>query len=225
MESIPSRTRIERPKGLKTFVGSRKAQRVKAGTTSVLVMSLVLLTGCTSSASSPDLSGKMTSSALAPAVQKRMVIETGKMVGKPGWPKVSPANISFPKGSTVVLTIINYDDGTAPLPPSSPYGDVWGSDPTYGLISGGTETVDGKVVTQIPNDKISHTFTIPGLLVNIPIPAVPPNKKTTTVVFKFQVNKSGTFLWLCVAPCGSGSTGMGGAMGKDQWMRGFVTVT
>ena len=136
-----------------------------------------------------------------------------------------PSDLTFPAGSEVVLTIVSYGDGTAPLPPSSPYGHVWGIDPTYGVVSGGTETVDGRPITQVSNSEISHTLTIPKLLINIPIPAVPSGAKTVTVQFKFQINKAGKYSWLCVAPCGSGPTGMAGAMETDGWMRGVINVT
>ncbi len=187
-------------------------------------MAALLLTGCTSSAPSA-LVAKNTSSNNPAVVHEQIVIQTGKMDGKPGWPRFVPSNITFPDGSKVVLTIVNYDDGTAPLPATAPYGNVWGSDPTFGVVTGGSETVDGKVTTKIANNLVSHTFTVPALLVNIPIPAVPSGQQTTTVVFTFQVNKTGKFLWLCEAPCGSGPMGMSGAMETDGWMRGFVNVT
>lgn len=192
---------------------------------SAVAVSAVVLAGCASSASGAQAASSRHSAAARPVVQEKMVIETGKMDGKPGWPKFSPSNLTFPAGADVALTIVSYDDGTAPLPPGSPYGHVWGSDPTYGVVSGGTETVDGKAVTKIANDQISHTFTVPKLLLNIPIPAVQPGHKTVTVTFRFRVDKAGTYSWLCVAPCGSGSMGMGGAMEGDGWMRGVVNVT
>lgn len=211
-------------RSLMSVVEIRNRRMVKDGAAGTVAAVALLLSGCTSSAS-PAPVAKDASSNNPVVVHENMVIQTGKMDGRPGWPRFVPSNLSFPAGSKVVLTIVNYDDGTAPLSASSPYGHVWGSDPTFGVVSGGTETVDGKPVTEIPNNEISHTLTIPGLLVNVPIPAVQSGKKTTTIVYTFQVNKTGKFTWQCEAPCGSGSTGMGGAMEANGWMTGFVNVT
>ncbi len=158
-------------------------------------------------------------------VHRTLTIETGKMDGKPGWPRYTPDGFSAPAGATVVLTVVNHDDGTAPLPPASPWGQVWGADPTFGVATGGTELVDGKAVRSIPNDQVSHTFTIPGLLVNVPIPAAPSSSRPVTVTFTFRVTRKGTFRWLCAAPCGSGASGMAGAMNTNGWMEGHVTFT
>ena len=163
--------------------------------------------------------------ASGPVVHRQLVIETGKTDGRPGWPRFVPDGFTAPVGTTIVLTIVNHDDGTAPLPPDSPWGQVWGSDPTYGAASGGTEQVDGKTVTSIPNQDVSHTFEIPGLLLNVPIPAAPSSTQPATVVFTFEVLKAGTYQWICAAPCGGGAMGMGGAMTTDGWMRGHVTFS
>lgn len=209
-------------------IGGR--QMVKMGTAGTLVAATLLLTGCSSSTSTASSASapKASDAALSTqVVHEQMVIQTGKMDGKPGWPKFVPANLSIPAGKTIDLQIVNYDDGTAPLAPDSPYGHVWGSDPTFGVVSGGTETVDGKAVTSIANDKISHTLTIPGLLINIPIPAVPSGQKTVTVDYTFEVSKAGIgkYFWQCEAPCGSGATGNGGAMSMPGYMEGYITVT
>ncbi|MDA8261371.1 MAG: hypothetical protein M0Z47_00925 [Actinomycetota bacterium] len=181
------------------------------------------LSGCTSGTSSATSSTQKVSANTV--IHRKMVIETGKMDGKPGWPRFIPAGFSAPAGATIVLTIVNYDDGTAPLPPTSPWGQVWGSDATFGAVTGGTELVNGSKVTAISNQLVSHTFEIPALLVNIPIPAASSSSHPVTVTYTFRVNKTGTFLWICAAPCGSGSAGMGGAMGANGWMRGYVHIT
>lgn len=209
--------------GSMSVAGIGGRQIVNLGTAGAVAAAALLLTGCTSSASSAPAAKDVSS--VKPVVHEQMVIQTGKMDGKPGWPKFVPSNLSFPAGSTIDLQIVNYDDGTAPLPAASPYGHVWGSDPTFGVVTGGSETVNGKVVTEIANNQVSHTLTLPGLLINIPIPAVPSGQKTVTVDFTFQVNKAGKYFWQCEAPCGSGSTGNGGAMNSPGYMQGFFTVT
>jgi plastocyanin len=152
----------------------------------------------------------------APAQNVSLEIETGKMDGKPGYPKFVPADLTVHLGTPVALMITSYDDGTAPLPASLA---------TYETIQGGTETVDGTAVTSVPNANISHTFSVPNLGVNVLIPAVPPGAKTTTVTFTFTPTKTGTFTWHCFAPCGSGSDGMSGAMATMGWMEGNITVS
>jgi heme/copper-type cytochrome/quinol oxidase subunit 2 len=148
-----------------------------------------------------------------------MTILTGGMIKQKGWPKFSPSDITVPKGATVVLTITSYDDGTAPLP----------SGMTYNNVTGGTETVNGQAVTTVANANLAHTFTVPSLGLNAPIPAAPTAaaggpRQTTTVVFTFKATKSGTFTWQCMAPCGSGANGMGGAMVTNGYMKGTLTV-
>ena len=183
------------------------------------------LAACSSSSASGSGSSTAGLTASTVTVHRTMEIQTGKMDGRSGWPRYSPSGFTAPAGATVVLTIVSYDDGTAPLPPASPWGQVWGADATYGATTGGTELVDGSPVHSIPNDQVAHTFTIPGLLINVPIPAAQSSSHPVTVTFTFRVTKKGTFSWLCVAPCGSGETGMGGAMNTPGWMEGHVTFT
>jgi plastocyanin len=165
-----------------------------------------------STQASPTSSGAASS---APASNVSLIVQTGKMDGRPGWPRFVPANFSVTAGQKVVLTITSYDDGTAPLPAGMT---------TYDSVQGGTETVNGQPVSSIPNADVSHTFTVPALGVNVPIPAVASGQKTVTVVFTFTPTKSGTFTWECMAPCGTGADGMGGPMATPGWMRGTLTV-
>ena len=208
--------------------GRRRVHRTttrSAAAIGVAALACASLAACSSApapGAAPGGSGLVASSVV---VHRTLTIETGKMDGKPGWPRFTPGGFTAPAGATVVLTIVNHDDGTAPLPAASPYGQVWGSDPTFGAATGGTELVDGKPVHRIPNDQVSHTFTIPGLLINIPIPAATSESSPVTVTFTFRVTRRGTFNWLCAAPCGSGASGMGGAMNTDGWMEGHVHFT
>ncbi len=185
----------------------------------------VTLSACSSTGSSSSTSASSASLSATNVVNEKMLIETGKMDGKPGWPRFVPANFSVPAGATVDLTIVNYDDGTAPLPTSSPWSKVMGADPTFGIIGGGVETINSQSVTQVDAASVSHTFEIPGLLLNVPIPAVPSGQTSVSIDYKFRIDKPGRYLWICAAPCGSGTTGNGGAMGATGWMRGYITVT
>ncbi len=138
----------------------------------------------------------------------------GTFTGKDGWPAVSPHDFKVAAGATVVLTIMEYDDMATALPDGSPFLSV----------IGGTETVDGKPVTSIGQDKIAHTFTIPELGINIPLPTA-PDGGFTTVRFTFKAPTTpGTYAWLCETPCGGDPNGVGGAMQTDGWMRGHIVV-
>lgn len=138
----------------------------------------------------------------------------GTFTGKSGWPAMSPSDIHVPPGATVVLTIKEYDDMVTPLADVSPYLEVMG----------GTETVNGKPVTSVRNDEIAHTFTIPTLGINVPLPKAPMGG-FTTVRFTFRAPAAGTYQWLCVTPCGDGSYGIAGAMHTDGWMRGHLVAS
>ncbi|MDA8209212.1 MAG: hypothetical protein M0Z92_09470 [Actinomycetota bacterium] len=228
---------MDSPTGSSARTGSRAAPRDSSGRggghrgralaasagAGVAVAAALALGGCTSGQSAATSTAQKVSANTI--IHRKMVIETGHMDGKPGWPRFTPAGFTAPAGATIVLTIVNYDDGAAPLPPASPWGQVWGPDATFGEVTGGTELVNGTKVNEISNQLVSHTFEIPALLVNIPIPAASSSSHPVTVTYTFKVNKSGTFLWICAAPCGSGSAGMGGAMNTNGWMRGYVHIT
>jgi len=150
-------------------------------------------------------------------VYESMIIETGKMDGDPGWPRYTHSSIRVQVGDTVVLRITSYDDGTAPL-----MGAQVMFDSVQGTVAG-TELIDGQSVASVPNDNISHTFTVAGLGLNLPIPAAPTGGRVT-VVARFVATRSGDFTWQCYAPCGSGPNSMGGAMATKSWMEGTVSV-
>ena len=59
---------------------------------------------------------------------------------------------------------------------------------------------------------VGHTFTIPGLNINIPIPP------DTIVTFTCTFSTPGVYEYLCDAPCGAG-------MGLMGYMVGYLTVT
>ncbi len=117
-------------------------------------------------------------------------------------------------GQPVELRIVNTDDGSAPLAPGYRQFDA---------VQGGTETVEGKPVSYVPNSQIAHTFTVLGLNVNAAIPAAPEGA-TNTIVLRFTPTKAGTFPWQCFAPCGTWGNGFGAAMDNPGWMQGKVTV-
>lgn len=150
-------------------------------------------------------------------VTESMQIETGKMDGRPGWPRYTNRSWTVHEGETVTLRIRSFDDGTAPLTGSQVMFDS-----VQGTL-GGVETVDGKAVSSVPNSDVAHTFTVVGLGLNMPVPAAPTGG-SVTVVAHFVATRAGEFVWQCYAPCGSGSSSMGGAMSTMGWMEGTVRV-
>jgi hypothetical protein len=138
----------------------------------------------------------------------------GTFTSKEHWPAMAPSDVTFAKGDNVVLTIKEYDDAPTALPAGSPYNKV----------TGGTMTVNGVPTTTVSNADIAHTFTIPALGINAPLPKAPEGGYTT-IVFTFHIDKAGTYSWRCFTPCGADPKGMGGAMATDGWMRGNVIVT
>ena len=150
-------------------------------------------------------------------VVESMTIETGAMDGHPGWPRYTHTHWTVRAGETVVLRVTSYDDGAAPLT---------GAQTIYDRVQGtlgGTETVDGRQLSSVPNGDVAHTFTVVGLGLNLPIPAAPTGG-SVTVVARFVAGRAGTFVWQCYAPCGSGPNSMGGAMSTTGWMEGTVRV-
>jgi len=149
----------------------------------------------------------------------------GTFTGKDGWPAVAPANIHVRAGATVTITIREYDDMVTPLADNSPFLQVMG----------GTETVNGKRVTSVSNQMIAHTFTVPSLGINVPLPiagmggsmgSMDGPAGPTTVRFTFHAPATpGTYLWLCATPCGTGPYGISGAMRMNGWMRGHLIVS
>jgi hypothetical protein len=137
----------------------------------------------------------------------------GTYTSKEHWPAFAPSVLHVAKGDTVVLTIKEYDDAPTALPAGSP----------YHTVQGGTETVNGTGVTSVSNANIAHTFTIPALGINVPLPKAPQGG-VATVVFTFKATQAGDFAWQCMTPCGGGSNGMGGAMAKYDWMKGHLIV-
>ena len=141
----------------------------------------------------------------------------------------SSAKISLPANRLIELVIVNYDDGNATLE-GPQYADVQGtvngtmtyanndnvnsSQGANGIVIEGSQTV-----SSVPPSDIAHTFTIPSLGINIPVPV------SSTVTAFIKIDKAGTYTWFCESTCGSGTTGLEGAMATPGWMTGDVTVS
>jgi hypothetical protein len=141
----------------------------------------------------------------------------------------SSANISLPAHRLIKLVLINYDSGAANLTQAK-YSDVSGTVGNSILVinnslidsrqtSSGIDIRGAQNETSVPPSVIAHTFTIPSLGINIPVPT------QSTVVAYFEINTPGTYTWFCMTLCGSGPNGLGGAMSTPGWMTGTVVVS
>jgi len=141
----------------------------------------------------------------------------------------SSASISLPAHRLIRLVIVNYDDGNADLvsaADSNVTGTVNGTETfvsdanvnsTQG--SGGIVIRGGQTVSEVNSSMIAHTFTIPSLGINIPIPV------SSTVTTYIKIDKTGTYLWFCETACGGGLDGLGAAMARPGWMLGSTVVS
>ncbi len=123
-----------------------------------------------------------------------------------GEPQYSPANFTVPLG-VVEFTIVDYDMAA-----------TWGgcSCNVTGTV-GGTETVNGTPMSEVPYINMGHTFTVPTLGLNVLSPG------NTTVTFSVDFTQAGTYTWICLDPCGAdGYTGE--PMGVPGYMSGTMTV-
>lgn len=185
---------------------------------SVLGASVAVVAGVASGVQSA--AHRLSSAPPAPVLHHATVHEDMSILTDAAFgPRYTNASWTVQAGDTVVVVIKNYDDGSAPLTGEQAmmFQHVLGT-------LGGTELVDGKPVSSVPNGDIAHTFTVVGLGLNLPIPASPTGH-FNTVVARFVASRSGTFVWQCYAPCGSGPNLMGGPMSTNSWMEGTVRVT
>ena len=141
----------------------------------------------------------------------------------------SSANISVPAHRLIKLVIVNYDDGAANLT-APQYANVSGTqNNVINVVNNdnvnssqgpsGININGGETVSNVSSDNIAHTFTVPQLNLNIPIPP------SSVVTAYFTLNSTGTFTWFCMTLCGSGPTGTEGAMSTPGWMTGSIVAT
>jgi hypothetical protein len=134
------------------------------------------------------------------------------------WPAFSPSNLVVPANSLVTVTIRDYDLGNTAMPRNSPFTTVQGT-------ASSSATADGRMYSSLAPDKIAHTFTIPQLNVNVPLPGDGMNGKAyNTVTFSFRTGAAGTYTFQCLDPCGTGPMGMMGPMMAKGYMLGTLTV-
>jgi len=135
----------------------------------------------------------------------------------------SSGQISLPANRLIKLVIVNYDDAGANL--TTPNGNVVSgtADGTIFVASNdninsshgasGIVVKGGQTLTSLSADDVAHTFTVPSLNLNVPVPP------SSTVVAYFTVDKAGTYLWLCETACGDA------AMSTPGWMTGSLVAS
>lgn len=151
----------------------------------------------------------------------------------PDWVSYGPGatNFSVPAHSAVTITIKNFDSGEKIT------NDFFSS--VRGTI-GGTAILNGVEVTNIPADKVGHTFTLHGLsdgqdqlFVNVPLQLAPDaeeikegySKQPSVTTFTFITGGEGEYIWNCEFPCGDGTVArFGNAMSSMSYMSGHFNV-
>ena len=132
-----------------------------------------------------------------------------------GYDQYFPANFSVPADALVLVTITNYDNGSNPVPAAARAvtGTVGGTETVTTGTPAATETVAG-----LPPGDLAHTFTIPQLGLNVPIPSAMSVAAPSITSFAAFFNGTGTLSWICQAPCDPVS------MMTPGFMSGTVTL-
>lgn len=145
-----------------------------------------------------------------------------------GWPLYSPAYFVLPANSLITMSINDYDNGPSPLlagmekfaKVSGTVGNVaiYAMNMKNEKVSKGVGQVAPGVHSRMSPKQVAHTFTVPAMGLNVPTTGL------QTVTFMFYTGEPGMYEWICEAPCGVGSDGMGGPMMVLGFMRGYMFV-
>jgi hypothetical protein len=157
-------------------------------------------------------------------LHETLVIATGDMLNSDDKPAYMPSDLTLPANSTVIITVVNFDDATA-LPAGSEQfataKGVVGPLQIQAMDTKNPNDTSAPVTTATsldPAKGLSHTFTILALGINVPI--APKSRETFTI----HTGKAGKYTWQCFDPCGSDPNGWGGAMAEAGYMKGTLTV-
>lgn len=145
---------------------------------------------------------------------------------------ISAASISIPADTAILLTVVNYDNGTNAIS-QAVFANAKGvtNDSVFVAGTSGLTMNDleipagiplqlgGQNTTTFPAADISHTFTVISANTYVNIPIIPNSIETTTFALP-----PGSYIWQCQCACGWSPDGWGGAMGTDGWMSGIVNV-
>ena len=134
------------------------------------------------------------------------------------WPAYAPSTVVVPANSLGTVTIRNYDLGDTPLPKRSPFTTVQG-------MVGGVAYADGHAYTALAPEKVAHTFTLPQLNINVPVPGdTTTGKPYVEVSFTLRTGAAGSYYFRCFDPCGTGEIGWQGPMVTRGYMLGTLAV-
>jgi hypothetical protein len=160
--------------------------------------------------------------------------QTGKWVHSTIW--------QLPAHTRINVTAYEFD--TCDPLRNQVWGHVTGTVGGVMSVSGETDGVNGKAVSLVNSDTtcgVAHTFTVPGLGINVPFegvtytasleprgcahaPCVLSDYHTVTH-FSFYTRGAGVFRWQCFIPCGLATVqGNGHAMSTLGFMAGFLNV-
>lgn len=154
-------------------------------------------------------------------VHVNAAIVTDAQTGMAGDIAYVPSNFQVPADATVVFRITNFDGATAlPAPYASVRGTVGNEAYAYPIKAKNPNASGTPRPFTSLNAKtgVAHTFSIPALGINVPIPAY------SVVTFTIHTGKAGTYSWRCFDPCGTGPSGWGAAMSRVGYMEGTFTV-
>ena len=137
----------------------------------------------------------------------------------------------LPAHTRINVTIYQYDSGS-PL-----------RNQQWGLVTGVEDsTLNGKPYSLFNSNSsygVAHTFTVPQLGINVPLPGANPNAKNfcgaapcllnsihNTLQFSFTTPGPGSYRFQCFVPCGLGYLyGNGGPMSTVGYMGGVLEVS
>ena len=147
----------------------------------------------------------------------------GMLANNSTGPAYVPSTMQWPANTTIDVTILNFDDATPLSAATTSYAVARG---VMGMLT--IRPLDAAAPNSVaaawhassldPATGVSHTFTVPGLGLSVP---VAPHAATS---FRFHTGFAGSYAWHCMDPCGSGVSGWGGAMAADGYMAGRVTL-
>jgi hypothetical protein len=182
------------------------------------IPAFILLVACVLGGAMVAVTSNTKASATGPKVA---TLNLTILMTKPGTdigPAYSNTNITLPAHAKVTVTIVNQDPGDTALPSGSPFTNVTGT-------VGGTAFIDGIPYRSLDVSKVAHTFTVPKLGLNVPVPGdAPAGHSDITVTFTFMTGNAGTYTFQCMDPCGDGPSGWQGPMETKGYMIGQITV-
>jgi hypothetical protein len=158
----------------------------------------------------------------AAQLERHAQVNLSVVINQPGyhkdWPAFAPSTVMVPANSLVTVTMRNYDLGDTPLPKGSPFTTVQG-------MVGGVAYADGHAYSALAPEKVAHTFTVPQLGLNVPVPGdTTTGKPYVEVRFTFRTGAAGSYYFRCFDPCGTGAIGWQGPMVTRGYMLGTLTV-